>query len=248
MQGAGAVGVEMAGEIKNHHPNHSVTLVHSRSQVLSNEPLPDDFKDRALEVLREEGVEVLLNERPSVDLDAKELVFADGREVNPGFVLMAASKCIPGTMYLPDSALDEEGYVRVSATLTLASEDSKNPTHFAIGDIARVSGIKRAGAALRMGCVAAINIYAAMLAQEGLTEEPAYNDWPEVPPMIALAVGKQALTFGPGQGTKWGVDVMEQTFGDDLGWTFSLRYLNLLDYYEPLKAHEPVGPDVMPGR
>jgi len=153
---------------------------------------------------------------------------------------------MPSTTYLPDSALDEKGYVNVSANLTLASKDPQRPSHFAIGDIARVSGLKRAGAALRMGCVAAINVYAAMLSQEGLINEPIYNDWPEVPPVIALAVGKQALTYGPGQVTSWGVEVMQQTFGDDLSWSFTLRYLNLLDHREPLKAHAPTGADVMP--
>jgi NADH dehydrogenase FAD-containing subunit len=36
--GAGAVGVEFAAEIKSYYPQIAVTLVHSRSEVLSSEP------------------------------------------------------------------------------------------------------------------------------------------------------------------------------------------------------------------
>jgi len=228
----------MAGEIKNYHPDHQVTLVHSGNQVLSNEPLQDNFKDRTLDVLNEEGVKVMLNSRPSIDLASRKLSFADGRELKPGFILMAASKWIPTTAYLPASALDEEGYAKVDSRLILALDSSPHPSCYAIGDIAAVSGIKRAGAALRMGCVAAINIYSTILAQEGVTQEAVYNEWPEVPPMIALAVGKQALTYGPGQEIEWGRKVMEQVFSNDLGWAFTLKYLNLFDLHEPPKIHK----------
>jgi len=37
--------------------------------------------------------------------------------------------------------------------------------------------------------------------------------------MIALAVGKKAVLYGPAEGTTWGEDKMEMMFGEDLGWT-----------------------------
>jgi len=41
--GGGAVGVEIATELKVVMPDLKVTLVHSRNRLLSSEPLPDEF-------------------------------------------------------------------------------------------------------------------------------------------------------------------------------------------------------------
>ena len=53
----------MAAELKVVEPSQKVTLIHLRDKLLSSEPLPDEFKDRTLSVLREAGVEVMLNDR-----------------------------------------------------------------------------------------------------------------------------------------------------------------------------------------
>lgn len=63
--GGGAVGVELAGDIKDFYPDKDVTLVHSRGEVLSQ--FGKRLQDHALEVLRDElNVRVLLNERPKL--------------------------------------------------------------------------------------------------------------------------------------------------------------------------------------
>lgn len=59
----GAVGVEIAAELKLVVPQQEVTLIHSRSELLSSEPLPNEFKEQALLLLRETGVKVLLDHR-----------------------------------------------------------------------------------------------------------------------------------------------------------------------------------------
>lgn len=59
--GGGAVGVEMAGEIKRAWPEVAVTLIHRNNSLLSSEPLPEDFKVRVLDTLRQSGVQVRLN-------------------------------------------------------------------------------------------------------------------------------------------------------------------------------------------
>ena len=50
----------MAAETKLVYPNTKVTLVHSREKLLSAEPLPDDFKDKTLALLRKGGVEAVM--------------------------------------------------------------------------------------------------------------------------------------------------------------------------------------------
>lgn len=123
LTGTGAVGIEMAAELKMVQPQLKVTLVHSRDKLLSSEPLPDEVKDRALELLKEAGVEV----RMSTRLEATEEVvdgegrtctrvtFVGGETMVADKVVMAVSRAVPTTNYLPGAVLDEEGYVRIHA-------------------------------------------------------------------------------------------------------------------------------------
>jgi NADH dehydrogenase FAD-containing subunit len=79
--GGGAVGVELAGDIKDFHPEKEVTLVHSRGELLGN--FGSRLQEHALRVLRDElGVRVILNERPKMPagnlVQNDSLVFSDG--------------------------------------------------------------------------------------------------------------------------------------------------------------------------
>lgn len=123
--GGGAVGIEMAAELKHVQPNLAVTLVHSRDKLLSAEPLPDETKDRALELVKEAGVELLMEHRlagtEEVQADDGQggkclrLRFTNGHEMLASEVIMAVSKSVPATAFLPSEAVDEEGYVKIHA-------------------------------------------------------------------------------------------------------------------------------------
>ena len=120
---AGAVGIEMAAEIKLVMPDQKVTSIHSREKLCSSEPLPDDFKERCLITLHEAGVETIMGQRvlstksfPSDDgQPIWDLVLSDQSRIRAGHVIHAVSRSIPSTTYLHQSALDEEGYVQVTA-------------------------------------------------------------------------------------------------------------------------------------
>lgn len=119
--GGGAVGIEMAAELKLVRPEIKVTLAHSRDKLLSSEGLPDECKDKALELLQEAGVETLMNHRlatttkvETTDGSVKyDLEFTNGHKMAASDVVMAISKSVPSTTYLPSSALNEEGYVKI---------------------------------------------------------------------------------------------------------------------------------------
>lgn len=93
------------------------------------------------------------------------------------------------------------------------------PSHFAVGDLVRWSGIKRCGAAMHMGYFAANNVHQLMRQEQGETEPPKFLQLDPIPPMIGLAVGKKAVSYWPGGGVTAGEDVMKLFFGDDLGFT-----------------------------
>lgn len=117
----GAVGVEMAAELKILNPQQKVTLIHSRKRLLSSEPLPDDFAERVGSILRETGVEVILGQRVietrAVNTENEtrvwNLTLSDGRQITTGHVLNAVSQTIPTSTYLSQEALNKEGYIKI---------------------------------------------------------------------------------------------------------------------------------------
>lgn len=242
--GAGAVGVEFAAEIKSYYPQIGVTLVHSRAEVLSSEPLPSDVKERVRILLKEEGVELVLGNRATIAEQSNgqfNVALANGDVLTADFVIDSTKKGMPTTDVLPDECLNEDKEVMVHQSLMFKDTIPNASSHFGVGDVIAWSGIKRAGSATVMGQAAAQNIYASMLNSElsegaekyTLTELPA---WAAV---IGIAVGKQCLTYDPTNGMKYGVDIMQAYFGDDLGWAANLKYLGLTDVVEKEKA-EPV--------
>ncbi|KAI0020859.1 FAD/NAD(P)-binding domain-containing protein [Xylariomycetidae sp. FL0641] len=236
--GGGAVGIEMAAELKDVQPATAVTLAHSRDKLLSAEPLPDMVKDCALELTRQTGVEVLLGHRvvsdeAAVDGDgrpARRVRFGNGAEMLASVVVMAVSRAEPSTSFLPRAALTADGYARVRPSMQLQEAPglANAADHFAVGDLIHWSGIKRCGAAMHEGKYAALNIHQLMLRERGGDEsrEPVFMELQDIPPMIGLAVGKNAVSFGP-EGMNSGKQVMQRFFEDDLGFRIVWDYLRL---------------------
>ncbi|KAF2798625.1 FAD/NAD(P)-binding domain-containing protein [Melanomma pulvis-pyrius CBS 109.77] len=234
--GAGAVGIEFAGEIKNYYPSISVTLIHSRSEVLSSEPLPAEIKAQVKTLLKEEGVDVILENRASVeDLPngKYEVTLANGTKLVADLVLDATKKGYPTTNSLPPQCLDDAREIMVNSQLAFKADIPNAESHFGVGDAIAWSGIKRAGGAMVMGQVAAQNIYASILNSEDAAHAITKSELSEWPAVIGIAVGKQCLTYDPKSGMKFGADVMKGYFQDDLGWAANLKYLDLTDVEEP---------------
>ncbi|KAL2151477.1 hypothetical protein VTH82DRAFT_6575 [Thermothelomyces myriococcoides] len=249
--GGGAVGIEMAAELKLVHPHLKVTLVHSRDKLLSSEALPDEVKDRSLELLRDAGVDVLMSHRLDRTEEVKDdssgsgclrVHFTNGRSMLADQVSIAVSRSVPTTTYLPSDVLDEQGYVKVQASLAFPEQSPNSVFHFAVGDLAKWSGIKRCGAAMHMGYYAAYNIHRHMQLQQQLQSQtegrrrtttdktdgiPKPLELDEIPPMIGLAVGRKAVAYWPEGGITSGEEVMKAFFGDDLGFAICWNHLRL---------------------
>ncbi|KAK7414731.1 hypothetical protein QQX98_006415 [Neonectria punicea] len=232
--GGGAVGIEMAAELKMVKPHIKVTLVHSRDKLLSSEGLPDETKDRALELLKIGGVEVLMSHRvantkklETTDGSTKhEIEFTNGHKMFASEVVMAISKSTRTSNYLPDSAVDEEGYVKIKPNLNFEEGTPNAEYHYGAGDVVKWSGIKRCGAAMHQGQYVAENIYESIISHR-TGKTPTFKEIRPVPPMIGLAVGKQAVAYSPDQGTIYGEDVAHAYFRGDLGWTICWDYMQL---------------------
>ncbi len=79
------------------------------------------------------------------------------------------------------------------------------------------TGIKRCGGAMHKGGLAAINIHQRMK-QLTFGTEPEYKTLEPVPPMIAIALGDDALAYRNGGEIQSGDDVHSRFFEDDVGF------------------------------
>lgn len=110
----------MSAELKLCFPHKSIKLIHSHTHVLSGEPLPDKFRDVALRLLHEQGVETILSERvvsssPDSTTDTGFTVhLKSGKTLRAGKVIWAISRPVPTSTYAPASALDNEGFIAVN--------------------------------------------------------------------------------------------------------------------------------------
>jgi NADH dehydrogenase FAD-containing subunit len=124
----------------------------------------------------------------------------------------------------PSSLLTDS--ILTTPSLSFPSDTPNAADHFAVGDITKWSGIKRCGAAMHMGQIAATNIHQ-LMTQKLSGSSPEFMKLNEIPPMIGLAVGKKAVAYWPAGGTTSGEDVMETFFGKDLGFTICWNHLQL---------------------
>ncbi|KAI1844476.1 hypothetical protein JX266_009363 [Neoarthrinium moseri] len=228
--GGGAVGIEMAAELKICYPYIRVILAHSRDKLLSSEPLPDTFKDRSLKLLRDAGVEVMLKCRlvnNKTVAGGQEVDFSNGDRLTASVVIMAISRSVPSTTFLPKESLTEEGYVNVTPSLQLAATVPNSSVHFAAGDMINWSGIKRCGSAMHMGKLVGFNV-CQLIQQKGskAAKAPKLKELSNIPPMITVAIGKSAASYGP-LGVKSGKRTMRLFFEQDLGFRIIWDYLRL---------------------
>ncbi|THV49497.1 hypothetical protein BGAL_0192g00140 [Botrytis galanthina] len=162
--GGGAVGVELATDIKSFLPDKNVTLIHSRDRLLVR--FGPQLHEAAFKRLQELGVKVYFNERPSLP-DSKpfmpsetEIVFKDGQVETFDLVISCIGQSpnsSPLKTFLPDT-IREDGFIRVEPTLQVKSKNEDCRNTFAIGDVAATDGPKMAFAGMAQAEVACSNI------------------------------------------------------------------------------------------
>lgn len=121
--GGGAVGIEMAAELKYVQPNQKVTLIHSRDMLLSSEPLPAECSDLTIGALKGMNVELILGKRVLQTSEitnedgrtVQKVTLRDGSELLAGRVIYAISRSVATSSYLPKTALDSAGEVKIDS-------------------------------------------------------------------------------------------------------------------------------------
>lgn len=168
--GGGAVGVQMACDLKELYPAKQVTLVHSRAKLMPayHEALSGLVKARFAEL----GVGLVTGARAVLPADGQETAAAqrevklsNGETLTADFVIRATGQT-PNTQFL--GPLEEKagtqlvnpqnGFIRVLPTLQFA--DPKYPHLFAVGDVADTGAHKAARPGALQAAVAAKNVAA----------------------------------------------------------------------------------------
>lgn len=227
--GAGAVGLELAAEIRQRWPKKLISVVDPAGDVLAGE-YGDELRGELRRQLAELDVTLLLGDKPSGTPSASpgvrgafEVSTASGANV-AGDIWFQCFGAAPVTDYLREplgSARRRDGLLRVTPDLRVEGQE----TVYAIGDIAATPEPKQAAAADAHARLVATNI-TARIRGEDVTETYEPDELAILVPLGATGGASQL----PG-----GVVGAEETSaykGRDL----------LLDYYREL--FEPTAADV----
>ncbi|KND89837.1 Apoptosis-inducing factor 2 [Tolypocladium ophioglossoides CBS 100239] len=194
--GGGAVGVELASDIKDFYPDKDVTLIHARGQLMSH--FGKRLQDYTLSALQDElKIRVLLNERPKIPADrnigtSAKLTFSDGREEQFHLIIGCTGQRPNSSVLaslLPSAISEETSRILVQQTLQVLATDASSPDTpiFAFGDVADHGGPRMARAGWMQAGVALDNILAMI---RGLKPSRKYEPNVFVEGAIKLTLGK----------------------------------------------------------
>lgn len=191
--GAGAVGIEIAGDIKNKFVDKDVFLIHPHPQF-PPEPLPTEFQKACRKSLEDSGVIVMTEKRVADEAADRTLTFTDGETLKTDFNYWCNSfrnntDLLKGDLEKFVTVLNN---IHVNEYLQLQMPDEEQPLSnvFAIGDLCELPIIKSAGWALYMGRQVANNIISLVIDGNLVEKMP---DLTQMPKGMVLIAGNEEL-------------------------------------------------------
>ncbi|KAH3674191.1 hypothetical protein WICMUC_003433 [Wickerhamomyces mucosus] len=156
--GGGALGIEIAGEIKDTYPEKEVKLVHPHPFLPPELYASKNLKSGIKRQIEEVGVNLLLNTRIKEELENGNLKTTDNKIIQSELNFWCnfhKNNIEPLMPYFQDSIELSTGEAKTDETLLL--QGYKNI--FVIGDIVNLPIIKTAGGAYRHGETVAQSLY-----------------------------------------------------------------------------------------
>ncbi|KAG6844175.1 hypothetical protein H0H87_009145 [Tephrocybe sp. NHM501043] len=159
--GGGAVGIELAGEIKDQWPEKKVTIVHG-DKLLLNPSYPDKVRRSAAASVTARGIKLVLDEYIN-EPETKEvqgITTASGTELKGADLVIQTRGPRPNTAIvsaaLGDASLSSLGLIKVRPTLQLVEHNNI----FAAGDVIDWKEQKQSAKSSVHGLLVAANIQA----------------------------------------------------------------------------------------
>ncbi|KAK5376330.1 hypothetical protein LTS13_005128 [Exophiala xenobiotica] len=179
--GGGAVGVQMATDLKEYYPDKNITVVHSRVHLMPQ--YHHKFHELVKKRFDELGVRLITGARVKIppggfsdNGSPFDVELTNGQKASTDFVILATGQSPNNTLVrdldpdLPNAVINpDNGYIRVRPTLQFL--DDKYPHLFAVGDIADTGAHKAARPGVAQAAVVAKNIQALL---EGREAEEKY--------------------------------------------------------------------------
>lgn len=188
--GAGAVGVELAGDIKHRFPNKTVNLIHPHLSF-PPEPLSDAFKDLTHKSLEGAGVNVITNTRVDREETNGNLITTDGRTIPSQlnhWCTFHKNNIEVLSSRLRSGFVSPKGNVYVNEYLQLQAPETSEcvSNFFCVGDLVEKPIIKSAGWAMYMGRQTANNLVS-LVFDERLVEP--FPDLCQMPKGMVIIAG-----------------------------------------------------------
>ncbi|KAF9179918.1 hypothetical protein BGZ50_006585 [Haplosporangium sp. Z 11] len=171
--GGGAVGLELAVEIREHFPEKEVTLVHSREQYMLSYKY--GFHEKCVEILNKFGVRQIRGDRCIIpeggfqdDFEMRKVMTKGGKEIECDLQILCTGMTPQSDLLAklsPSSINPNNRLVKVKPTLQIA--DDQFPNIYTAGDVADLEDIKTGGAAWRQSEMCMRNICKMIAAQSG---------------------------------------------------------------------------------
>lgn len=210
--GAGAVGVQMAADIKELYPEKNVTLVHSRPHVMNrfhtglDEIVKQRFEDLGINLKLGSRVKLPESGYPT-DGKTFNVEFEDGSSIPADLAVICTgmtpqSEVVEG---IAPRSIQKDKFITTRPTLQIASEDVHNV--FVVGDIANTIAHKAARPGGKQAELVAKNI-------DHLEKQETLDPYEVAdPPAIHLTLGlsKNVVFRNPARGsdqptTRWAED------------------------------------------
>ncbi|KAF1847080.1 FAD/NAD(P)-binding domain-containing protein [Cucurbitaria berberidis CBS 394.84] len=200
--GSGAVGVEMAADIKTYFPDKSVTLFSSRDVVMPS--FGPKLQLKVANILESIGVTIRYNARPQT-LPGSKMIQLQDRSTEEYDLVLSCTGQNPNSgilsTFLPEVISKQTGRILVKPTLQLQpAGDSAFPNIFALGDVAEHGGPRMARAVHVQAGIVRDNILELI---KGRSPSHEYSPQRWIEGSIQMTVGKdQALGYIPGDNSK----------------------------------------------
>ncbi|OUM55748.1 hypothetical protein BVG19_g5334 [[Candida] boidinii] len=165
--GGGALGIELAGELKQTYPEKQIQLIHPHALLPPESLISDNFKEKVIYYLTEKlGVKLFLNTRILKEDSNSSLITTNNETIKSDLNLWC-NKHLNYASYLKPDYIVNKDEVNVNNHLQLKDSNTGEIMEnvYACGDLTGFPIIKKAGYAYRQGEVAATNIFRQITAQ-----------------------------------------------------------------------------------
>lgn len=195
--GAGAVGLEIAGDIKTAFPDKEINLIHPHS-MFPPERLSDDFKQLVQQSLEKAGVNVYLNTRIASESDNGDLITTTDKTIPSDLNFWCTTKRNNTDILCKDfktNFVSKDNNIYVNEYLQMESTGSSTPNSkvenfFVVGDLVELPIIKSAGWAMYMGRLVANNLQSLLFDNKLI--EP-FLDLKQIPRGMVVVAGNDEI-------------------------------------------------------